>query len=166
MPTSPRSTKFWIVQARALLGTLSFLLFTFNLQLIPITLIIIIFQTNPLWASLLGYAFNNETISRFESSAMIVSFATVIFIALSRSQQTSSDELSLSVETSSQGAAKYATEITTAGLWLGVFFCLCHSWMFAIVGVMSRRLQNIHFTGIMHVQAVQGLFVMLGILGF
>jgi len=31
---------------------------------------------------------------------------------------------------------------------------------------MSRRLQNIHFTGIMRVQAIQGILFMVGVLGY
>ena len=57
-----RNPQFLLAQARSFFGTASFLLFTFNLQLIPITLIIIFFQTNPLWSAILGYLINGEKV--------------------------------------------------------------------------------------------------------
>ena len=75
-----------LAQARSLFGTASFLLFTFNLQLIPITLIIIFFQTNPLWSAILGYVINGEKVERVDLLAMLLSFAGVIVIAMARSQ--------------------------------------------------------------------------------
>lgn len=81
-----RNPQFVLAQARSLFGTASFLLFTFNLQLIPITLIIIFFQTNPLWSAILGYVINGEKVEQVDLLAMLLSFAGVIVIAMARSQ--------------------------------------------------------------------------------
>ena len=115
---------------------MSFLLFTFNLQLIPITLIIIFFQTNPLWSAILGFAFNGEKVASVELGCMLLSFAGVIVIAFARSQQASEEEdmtVPL-VQESSTGIDG------SNAVFLGVTLTLCHAWLFSGVGVISRRL--------------------------
>jgi len=147
IPNSIQDTKWRLTQVRSLFGTLSFLLYTFNLSLIPITLIIIIFQTNPMWGSILGYIFNNEQVTLFEIAAMLMSFSAVLFVASARSGAHEEE------------GVVNESHYTTAGLWLGVFFCLCHAWFFAGVGVISRRLQKVHYTELMIQQSVQGIFL-------
>ena len=138
-------TRFILSQIRSIFGTASFLLFTINLQLIPITFIIIIFQTNPLWSAILGYLINRERVSPVELIAMTLSFACVIMIAMARSTQSAGIQ---SVEATDDFEDKSSSS-TNSALWLGVSLCLCHAWLFAGVGVISRRLQEIHPTELM-----------------
>ena len=130
--------RFLQAQARSLFGTLSFLLFTVNLQLLPMTFIIIIFQTNPLWSAILGFLINRERVSRLEFIAMLASFTCVIFIAIARSTQSASDSDSAELTQPDEDAA--VADSSQNGLWLGVFLCLCHAWLFSGIGVLSRRL--------------------------
>ena len=149
--------QFILTQVRSLFGTTSFLLFTFNLQLIPITLIIIFFQTNPLWSAILGFLFNGETVSAVELTAMLLSFAGVIVIAIARSKS-QQDQDSLP-DTS---AGQPASLVGDNAVLLGVILTLCHAWLFSGVGVISRRLQRVHFTELMLHQSVQGVILISG----
>jgi drug/metabolite transporter (DMT)-like permease len=118
------------------------------------TFILIIFQTNPLWSAILGYIFNRERVNSVELIAMLSSFVCIILIAMARSAksstETSSDETqeTSATDTSSQNA-----------LWLGVILCLCHAWLFSASGVISRKLQHIHFAELMLHQSVQGVLI-------
>ena len=40
-----------------------------------------------------------------------------------------------------------------------MILCICHAWLFSGVGVISRRLQNVHFSELMLHQAVQGIVI-------
>lgn len=144
---SLRDRAFVKVQVRSLFANLSFVLFTINLSLIPMTLIIIFFQTNPLWSSILGYCINRETTSPVELTAMLLSFGGVLTIAFSRGQGSPGDEPS---QDALEGAPANA-------VFLGVFFSLCHAWLFAGVGVISRTLPRVHYSTLMQHQAVQGV---------
>ena len=62
----------------------------------------------------------------------------------------------------SPSAAVEAEDSATEGhnnLWLGMILCICHAWLFSGVGVISRRLQNMHFSEVMLHQAVQGIVI-------
>ena len=124
------------------------MLFTVNLQLLPMTFIIIIFQTNPLWSAILGFLINRERVSRMELIAMLASFTCVIFIAIARSS--SANSTPTDIEASDEANSNN-------GFWLGVFLCLCHAWLFSGIGVLSRRLQRIHFSELMIHQSAQGV---------
>ena len=93
---------------------------------------------------------------------MLLSFAFVIIIAVARSSsalQTEDLDSASSLDTSpnNESLSEGAESVTEqSGLWLGVFLCLCHAWLFSGIGVISRRLQSIHFTELMIHQAAQG----------
>ena len=120
------------------------------------TFIIIIFQTNPLWSAILGFLINRERISRVEFIAMLASFTCVIFIAIARSSSANSTPTD-NTETD--------TSVSNNGLWLGVFLCLCHAWLFSGIGVLSRRLSRVHFSELMIHQSAQGVVLISLILG-
>ena len=151
--------RFIQAQVRSAFGTISFILFTINLNLLPMTFIIIIFQTNPLWSAILGFIINKELVRSFELVAMLLSFSCVIMIAVARSS-------SASDESSADEATPIEPSTDNNGLWLGVFLCLCHAWLFSGVGVISRRLQNVHFIELMLHQAVQGVIIISAVLIF
>ena len=45
--------------------------------------------------------------------------------------------------------ADLSSSSTSNKLWLGMFLCICHAWLFSGIGVISRRLQTIHFSELM-----------------
>lgn len=99
---------------------------------------------------------------------MFALFLCVVMICLARSQSQSSieseahemsDEYDVTAPaTSSESAMAISGD---SKLWLGLVLCLCHAWLFSGVGVISRRLQSVHFSVLMLHQAVQGI-VLIG----
>ena len=65
---------------RALCGLSVSLLVNASLELIPFSLLVIIFQTNPFWTSLLSFCVNGEKIRLLEILSMVVCFICVIVI--------------------------------------------------------------------------------------
>lgn len=70
-----------IMLARAVCGVGVALLINASLELIPFSLLVILFQTNPFWTSILSHFVNGEAIRPFEVIGMIVCFIAVIVIA-------------------------------------------------------------------------------------
>lgn len=70
--------------ARAVIGQGSFAFFMVSLSMNPLIIQMVIFQTSPFWAAILGYFINKEPIMRIEYIAMAICFAGVILIALSK----------------------------------------------------------------------------------
>ena len=48
------------------------------------TLVIIFFQTNPLWSAALGWLINRERVSALEFIIMLVLFLCVVLISIAR----------------------------------------------------------------------------------
>ena len=96
---------------------------------------------------------------------MVLSFACVILIAMARSAADSTEESATPEPTppqvfdsltdeplSQQDETATTASVASAGegaFWLGVALCLCHAWLFSGIGVISRRLQHVHFTELM-----------------
>ena len=70
-----------ILFARAFCGVIVGLLINASLELIPFSLLVILYQTNPFWTSILSHFINGEAIRLFEVIGMIVCFIAVIVIA-------------------------------------------------------------------------------------
>ena len=80
---------------RSLLGTWGFIIFYYCIQLIPITLHMVLFQTSPVWTSIIAVIFLKEALMKFEYVAMVFSFGGVLFVALaSRGDITNPDSSS------------------------------------------------------------------------
>ena len=74
------SDRQFALYGRALCGfSVSFLL-NASLELIPFSLLVIIYQTNPFWTSLLSYFFNGEKVHAIEITSMLMCFICVIII--------------------------------------------------------------------------------------
>ena len=69
--------------SRAFEGWLLIVVYIIGNTLIPITVQQTLTNTTPFWAALLAYCFINESISKLEALAMIVSFGAVILITVS-----------------------------------------------------------------------------------
>ena len=75
-----------------MVGTVGFTTFTFGVALVPLVVQNTIFNTAPFWASLLGWCFLKEYITKFEIVAMILSFGGVCAIAISNKVSNETDE--------------------------------------------------------------------------
>ena len=96
---------------------------------------------------------------------MLVLFLCVVMISMSRSKTDALDTANLEAQLP-PAAAEGAEEpyVSSEGqerhnLWLGMILCICHAWLFSGVGVISRRLQSMHFSELMLHQAVQGIVI-------
>ena len=85
---------------------------------------------------------------------MLVLFLCVVMISMARSKSDAFD--AANADTLAEDAA---TSESNNNLWLGMILCICHAWLFSGVGVISRRLQNMHFSELMLHQAVQGIII-------
>ena len=70
-----------IMLGRVICGVSVSLLINASLELIPFSLLIILYQTNPFWTSVLSFFFNNEPILPVELIGMILCFVAVVVIA-------------------------------------------------------------------------------------
>ena len=68
---------------RSCTGTVGFTCFAIGVSLIPLLIQNTIINTAPFWASILGWAFLNESLTPMEVVAMAVSFGGVLCISLS-----------------------------------------------------------------------------------
>jgi len=140
MPKKYRKTLI----ARALIGQVGFILFTICLALLPLSLQMIMFQTNPFWASILAYFMNGESISRIEYIAMIVCFGSVLGIALSKPPS----------------AADAEDEGSSTRLE-GIIIAFILAWALALSGVINRTLKNVHFAVLLFYHGCIGLIMAL-----
>ena len=85
---------------------------------------------------------------------MLVLFLCVVMISMARSKSDAFD--AANADTLAEDAAEPESN---SNLWLGMILCICHAWLFSGVGVISRRLQNMHFSELMLHQAVQGIII-------
>ena len=75
-------TKTLVMVGRALSGFSVSLLVNQSLELIPFSLLVILFQTNPFWTAALSHCFNGELVKIYEVLGMLICFAGVIVIAM------------------------------------------------------------------------------------
>jgi len=108
---------------RVLTGQLGFLLLFYSATLIPISLLMILVQTSPLWTSILGYFLNNERILKVEYVAMAISFLGVLAIALSKQGSQSGGQSQI----------------------LGICTAVTMAWVYSLNCVFSRRLSEVYF---------------------
>ena len=72
--------KSMMMYARALLGLLISIAVNTSILLIPFSVMVILFQTNPFFTSILSYFVNREPIIPVELLGMVVCFISVILI--------------------------------------------------------------------------------------
>ena len=69
---------------RSFIGTAGFTMITFGVSMVPLTVQNTVFNTAPIWASILGYFCLGEAITSFEIVALVLSFGAVVSIALAK----------------------------------------------------------------------------------
>ena len=67
---------------RSLAGQTNFFIINVCVQLLPLSLLVILFQTNPFWITILSFVFNNEPIIPREIIGMVICFLGVVIISL------------------------------------------------------------------------------------
>ena len=69
---------------RSFIGTVGFTLITFGVSMVLLTVQNTVFNTAPIWASILGYLCLDEAINSFEIVALVLSFGDVVCIAFAK----------------------------------------------------------------------------------
>ena len=78
LPTEKRR----VMLGRAFFGMSVGVLINASLELVPFSLLVILFQTNPFWTSILSFLINGEQIYLIEALGMVVCFFAVIAICV------------------------------------------------------------------------------------
>jgi|688.fasta_scaffold485435_1 drug/metabolite transporter (DMT)-like permease len=98
---------------------------------LPLSLAIIIFQTNPFFTALFGRIINDETIYPFELIGMVLSFSGVCLLGLHSLKEDIDDGEEIVHDT---------TKLFGIGLMIS------SAILFSIVCVVNRTLKNVHFS--------------------
>ena len=141
LPKANRST----MAVRSFIGQLCFACFTFCLQLIPLSLQMILFQTSPFWAGILGFFINKEPIYRFEYFAMLLCFLGVMGIAFSKPTEVDDDGVAIVIDNNNR--------------LYGIALIIFTAWLFAGCGVINRFLKNLHFSTVLFFHGAFGLIL-------
>ena len=118
-----------------MIGTIGFTSITFGVALVPLVVQNTIFNTAPFWASLLGFCFLKEYITKFEICAMVFSFGGVCMISAPNREATA--------EVADEGSEEVANSSSKELLGSGLIFCT--AWCYATVSILTRKMQKIHF---------------------
>ena len=113
----------WVI-SRVVSGQADFCLSYYSAIYIPISLLMIIVGTTPLWSSLLGLWINREKVMGYEYLAMFLSFCGLIAIALSHKPRDQSD-----------------ASISMVGV-LGALGC---AWCFSMCQVSQRKCRDVYY---------------------
>ena len=71
---------------RVAVGTIGFTSYLFAIKYLPLGLLMILYNTAPFWASLLGFLFLEETLHKYEIAAMLLGFLGIVIVALSKTE--------------------------------------------------------------------------------
>jgi len=130
---------------------MTFFLFNFCLNLVPLTIQTVLFQTGTFWISILACACFAEPIIPIELVAMIICFGAMVTITVA---STSSDD---------EGEEGITTDSLTSNntLLLGYSLVFVCAWFYAINCVLARVLKNVHPGVLMFWHGVLGLLLAL-----
>jgi len=143
----PRNLRGTMV-LRSIFGSLGFVGMAYNLTLLPMAVIMIIYQTNPFWNSLLSYLINGDRVQKIEIVAMVICFIGVVIIATSQLGMQSDENSSTALDNT-----------TTAMQLGGGILAFALAWQFAVVGTLNRKMKEIHFSVIMYNHTLLGMLI-------
>ena len=126
---------------RSSFGTLGFTTFVFGMKYLPLGIHMILFNTAPFQASLLGWLILHEKPKISELICMLISFVGILII----------------------GLAKPIDSLENAK-WIGISCSLCVSVCYALVSVLTRQMQQVHFSLILFYYAIFSCIVLSSIL--
>jgi len=123
--------------ARSLGGTWGFILYTYIITILPLTLTTVVFQTNPFWMSVLGICFLGERIMKVEIIGIVLCFGGVVMVTLAPSD------------------AEVSTDSNV--LLFGVSLCLVMAWTHSFVQMFNRMMRDVPWYTIMFWHSTIGL---------
>ena len=110
------------------------------MTLIPISVVMILFNTGSFWTSIIAYFTFGEPIYAIEIIAMIISFASLVTMTL----KGASSELETTTKTEA-----VADESSNSKAYLGYIIIFINSWIYASNCVLNRALKGVHHAIVM-----------------
>jgi len=130
-----------MITVRSIAGTIGFACYVFAIARLPLGITMIVFNTVPFWAALLGCILTREFLSPLELTCMICSFSGVLMIALSKPVD---------------GELADDPKQKTIGLLCILTTAIC----FAIVNVFTRKMQKLNFAKVLaHYQCMATIVI-------
>ena len=128
----PRNLK-WTILARCFTGQMGFFLFNLCLALIPMTYVIIIFQTSGFWASLLARVLFAEPMTPLDIMGLVICFGCVVTITLAGTKD----------ETSTGEAIQEKDSLSRTAEIFGFVMMIICSWVYAFNCILNRGLKQV-----------------------
>ena len=138
------ATKKLTLFIRILAGQLTFIFLNLSVMVIPISMFMIIFQTNAFWTSIMGLLVNEEPIYIVEATGMVLCFCVVCFLSFNSSKEEADGE-----------ATETHSELCSILLAIGA------SLLFAIGSITTRRLKEVHSSAVTFYHSLTGATIML-----
>lgn len=159
------SDKTLVMLGRALGGFSVSLLVNESLELIPFSLLVILFQTNPFWTAALSHCFNGEKVKLFEVFGMLICFAGVIVIANNDESpvenlemlDSETGEIAPPLEEEEQVVKNASITARTCGIVLIMTASIISAW----TAVFNRALKSVDYTVVMTYHGMLGFFASL-----
>lgn len=128
-----RSRSEWVklLVLRSLAGHACFMTFQYSFIFAPVSLLALIFQTNPFFTSILAYFVNGEVIQRFELVGMILCFLGICLLGNAVKNKQDPTVMNAGLE---------GTQL------VGVAIMTVSAMTFAVQCVFTRKLKDLHFT--------------------
>ena len=119
---------------RSIAGTISFFTISLAVKNLPLTLFQILYNTLPFMIAIIVFIWLCERITKFEFAAMCLCFSGIILVALySQEPEKEVDE-----------AGEQQEDDTSYSF--GITMALVTTFLYAVAGVVARRLRAVHFT--------------------
>lgn len=131
---------------RSIIGTLGFTAFVYGIKYLPLGIHTILFNTAPFQASLFGWFLLKEKPSMSELVCMCICFTGVVIIGLAKPISSSTEE-----------GVQYTDPSTRL---IGTVCSLTVSACYALISVLTRQMQNIHFSIVLFYYSVLGVVVL------
>ena len=128
---------------------MTFFLFNFCLNLVPLTMQTVLFQTGTFWISILACVCFAEPIFPLELLSMLICFAAMVIITVSDTANSIEDDEGITQDDQVEG-----TKLVLG--YILVFIC---AWCYAINCVLARALRAVHPGVMMFWHGVLGLIL-------
>ena len=136
------------------------LLISEALELIPFSLLVILFQTHPFWTAILSFFVNGEKINIVEAFGMVICFTAVICIAINARDQ-NLELVSASIGDVDRPENYKDLELLIGARLLGICVIILAAICFAATAVFNRALKMVDFNVIMTFHGLFGFFLAL-----
>ena len=124
----------------------------FAIQLLPLSMMTIVQNTQAFWTVLLGYMINNEQFLRVEVIGILACFCGVIMMAASDGAD----------EVPDSNSAMQGSGLQTFGRLVGVLVMVFVAFNDGLLAVMARTMKSLHFSLLMFWFSAIGMAILAG----